>query len=102
MATEEYSVGYEAGYQEGWNKAIDSIAQPEQEPVAINQHRVPYCADWYDGIPDHPDGHGPYEVRTLYTTPPKQEPRNFCPRCGKRTADLTVIHTCTPPEGGHQ
>jgi hypothetical protein len=30
------------------------------------------------------------------------EPRNFCPRCGKRTADLTVVHTCTPPEGGHQ
>ena len=27
------------------------------------------------------------------------EPRNFCPRCGKRTADLTVIHTCTPPRG---
>jgi len=27
---------------------------------------------------------------------PAQE-RNFCPRCGKRTADLTVIHTCTPP-----
>jgi hypothetical protein len=32
----------------------------------------------------------------------KQEPRNFCSRCGKRTADLTVIHTCTPPEGGFQ
>ena len=30
------------------------------------------------------------------------QPSNFCPRCGKRTADLTVIHTCTPPEGGHQ
>jgi hypothetical protein len=27
---------------------------------------------------------------------PEQE-RNFCSRCGKRTADLTVIHTCTPP-----
>ena len=27
---------------------------------------------------------------------PEQE-RNFCPRCGKRTADKTVIHTCTPP-----
>jgi ABC-type ATPase with predicted acetyltransferase domain len=25
------------------------------------------------------------------------EKRNFCPRCGKRTADLTTIHTCTPP-----
>jgi len=28
---------------------------------------------------------------------PMQE-RNFCPRCGKRTADLTTIHTCTPPQ----
>ena len=27
---------------------------------------------------------------------PVQE-RNFCPRCGKRTADLATIHTCTPP-----
>jgi hypothetical protein len=51
----------------------NSLAQPEQEPVAINQHRIPYCADWYDGIPDHHDGHGPYEVRTLYTTPPKEQ-----------------------------
>jgi hypothetical protein len=23
---------------------------------------------------------------------------NFCERCGKRTADLTIIHTCTPPQ----
>ena len=23
--------------------------------------------------------------------------RNFCSRCGKRTKDLTNIHTCTPP-----
>jgi hypothetical protein len=27
---------------------------------------------------------------------PEQE-RNFCSRCGKRTPDLTHIHTCTPP-----
>jgi transcription elongation factor Elf1 len=40
--------------------------------------------------------------RTPPAAQPAQEPRNFCPRCGKRTADLTVIHTCTPPEGGHQ
>jgi hypothetical protein len=32
-----------------------------------------------------------------YTTPPKAQ--NFCPRCGKRTPDLTTIHTCTPPRG---
>ena len=47
------------------------LAQPQQEPVAIHQFRSPHCADWYDGIPDHHDGHGPYEVRTLYTHPVK-------------------------------
>jgi hypothetical protein len=26
------------------------------------------------------------------------EERNFCPRCGKRTADPTTVHTCTPPQ----
>jgi hypothetical protein len=28
---------------------------------------------------------------------PVQE-RNFCERCGKRTRDLTTIHTCTSPQ----
>ena len=28
----------------------------------------------------------------------ESQERNFCPRCGKRTADLTTIHTCTPPD----
>jgi hypothetical protein len=23
---------------------------------------------------------------------------NFCERCGKRTRDMTTIHTCTPPQ----
>jgi hypothetical protein len=33
------------------------------------------------------------------TSPPQRQPdeRNFCQRCGKRLADLTTIHTCTPP-----
>jgi hypothetical protein len=35
---------------------------------------------------------------TLGNKPPQRtEERNFCSRCGKRTADLTTIHTCTPP-----
>ncbi len=28
----------------------------------------------------------------------ESQERNFCPRCGKRTKDLTTIHTCTPPQ----
>jgi hypothetical protein len=36
----------------------------------------------------------------LYTAQPQPaRERNFCERCGKRTADLTAIHTCTPPQG---
>jgi Zn finger protein HypA/HybF involved in hydrogenase expression len=29
---------------------------------------------------------------------PRRTEQNFCPRCGKRTKDLTNIHTCTPPQ----
>ena len=28
----------------------------------------------------------------------ESQERNFCPRCGKRTADPFTIHTCTPPK----
>ena len=34
----------------------------------------------------------------LYTHPPQRTEQNFCSRCGKRTADLTTIHTCTSPQ----
>jgi hypothetical protein len=41
----------------------------------------------------------PTELRTANKEALAQpEERNFCPRCGKRTADLTTIHTCTPPQ----
>jgi hypothetical protein len=41
----------------------------------------------------------PFENATaLYTHPPQRTEQNFCPRCGKRTKDLTTIHTCTPPQ----
>jgi hypothetical protein len=28
----------------------------------------------------------------------ESQKQNFCSRCGKRTKDLTHIHTCTPPQ----
>jgi hypothetical protein len=44
-------------------------AQPAvQEPV--HQWRQKHSPYWYDGYPDNDDGGGPYETRTLYTTPP--------------------------------
>ena len=37
--------------------------------------------------------------QTSHDIPPQRtEERNFCSRCGKRTKDLTTIHTCTPPQ----
>jgi hypothetical protein len=46
---------------------------PAQETTAIHQFRSPRSVNWYDGFPDHHDGSGPYEVRTLYAAPPKRE-----------------------------
>jgi hypothetical protein len=40
--------------------------------VAVHQFRKRGCSDWYDGHPDHTDGGGLYEARTLYTSPPAQ------------------------------
>jgi hypothetical protein len=49
------------------------VNAPQQEPVAVHQFRKQYCANWYDGHPDHTDGGGPYEERTLYAQPPRRE-----------------------------
>ncbi len=71
----------------------EALAQPVQEP------------EWYHGVDQrgcnrfyHKTEVRPREFSTqLYIAPPEPEERNFCPRCGKRTADPTTIHTCTPP-----
>jgi hypothetical protein len=34
----------------------------------------------------------------LFSSPSQRIEQNFCSRCGKRTKDLTTIHTCTPPQ----
>jgi hypothetical protein len=56
-----------------------ALAQPAQEPDALT---IAYQSGYYDGKKAALAG----------------REWNFCERCGKRTADLTVIHTCTPPQ----
>ncbi len=55
----------------------EALAQPERDPwrEAVAQ---PERDPWREAVA-------------------QPEERNFCPRCGKRTADLTTVHTCTPP-----
>jgi hypothetical protein len=67
------------GYQSKRNMAQDKLAQPEQEPDALT---IAYQSGYYEGKKAALAG----------------REWNFCERCGKRTADLTVIHTCTPPQ----
>ena len=68
----------------------EALAQPEQEPVgqlleAFGRGQV----IWFNKLKDE---------SMLYAHPPQRTEQNFCSRCGKRTADLTTIHTCTPPQ----
>ena len=75
-----------------------ALEEPVQEPVAwADKESLDQIANFDATI--YAKG-GFDNAAPLYTTPPlpvQPEERNFCQRCGKRTADLTVIHTCTPP-----
>jgi hypothetical protein len=105
------------------SQAAEALAQPEQEPVAWLS--IDSIGERYLCF-DKPLDNDP--VQPLYTHPPQRtEPilslqcfhcqdtietlndkvmhllaqrteQNFCSRCGKRTKDLTHIHTCTPPK----
>ena len=77
--------------------AARTLAQPVQEPVAyidVEQRRLQWAKPMSWNTPTTVN----LPKIPLYTAPPQPEERNFCQRCGKRTADLTTIHTCTPPQ----
>ena len=65
-------------------KRIEELtAQPEQEAAAFIAAEDKKVASRYGYVPK------------LH---PSEWQDDFCLRCGKRTADLTTIHTCTPPQ----
>jgi hypothetical protein len=61
------------------HKVMAELEEPAQEPDALT---IVYQSGYHDGKKAALAG----------------REWNFCERCGKRTADLTVIHTCTPPQ----
>lgn len=75
--------------------------RPVREPVAtisITRRGTSTTIDdhFEDCVRDWPEGE--YKLVLAPSLPVQPDERNFCPRCGKRTADLTTIHTCTPPQ----
>ena len=78
---------------------IDAALAQEQEPVNRCVRELREFAKLNQGTYIFPSWDGNRVLKYLGdTTPPQPEKRNFCSRFGKRTADLTVIHTCTPPQ----
>ena len=63
----------------------EALAQPVQEPTTGN-----ILMDSYNAMQS-------MKVEAWEQFHEHLVERNFCTRCGKRTADLTTIHTCTPP-----
>jgi len=82
------------GYKSKKAAALDKLEQWDTPSKAFNE--------WWDS--DYNDSANPFEQDSAaywawagwQAAQPVQE-QNFCPRCGKRTRDLTTIHTCTPP-----
>lgn len=51
-------------------KVFDMATQPEvQKKEKVEQWRKQGTGPWWDGYPDHSDGAGPYETRTVYAAP---------------------------------
>lgn len=81
MVADKINFDFDEEYQK--NSAVlakyRTAAQPAQEPDALT---IAYQSGYYDGKKAALAG----------------REWNFCERCGKRTADKTAIHTCTPPQ----
>jgi hypothetical protein len=74
--------------------ALRALAQT-QEPWCMKMND---CKTKCEDCPDEPPQRQPEQEPVAWEQFHEHlVERNFCPRCGKRTADLTTIHTCTPP-----
>ena len=78
-------------YEKATTALKEALAQTEQEPVAHQK----WCASLTQLLLSMPPQPAPCNCH-----PPQRTEQNFCSRCGKRTPDLTHIHTCTPPREG--
>ena len=104
--------GYQSKKKAASAKTIDQVNWVDHEPDSRRAAQEPVAWAVYDKRGGSkslhwPEQHSPdgdatmFDAVPLYTPSPAAQPaqeRNFCSRCGKRTADLTTIHTCTPPQ----
>jgi hypothetical protein len=94
---------FEAGFKAATAEAHKQVAFKIYKPTPP-RHATPNVRNaelpWvYDQDPSSGNVASMW-VTPVKATPPQRTEQNFCPRCGKRTKDLTHIHTCTPPREG--
>ena len=44
MTTEQYAIGYETGYQDGWNAAME---QPAKREPLTDEEKLDLVTDWF-------------------------------------------------------
>jgi len=85
--------------KEALKLALEALESSRVFVMSREMIKQPEGADWYDNRITAIKEALAQPERDLWREAVAQpEERNFCPRCGKRTADLTTIHTCTPPK----
>ena len=75
-------------------QAIDEVNWADHEPDDDDAQKY---IEEYEARLDIAYHYGYYDGKKAALA---ERERNFCEKCGKRTADLTTIHTCTPPQEG--
>jgi hypothetical protein len=97
-----------------WERVLIFAPLQRTEPVSDDIASILACRDMLDAQPVPPQRTEPVDYEKLAALGwqaiecgicgggamgyPQRTEQNFCPRCGKRTKDLTTIHTCTPPQ----
>lgn len=76
--------------------ASEALAQPEQDDRRL-QIAMRQWEDWKIYALELQKKLVKYEGGSPMILNTQPSERNFCQRCGKRLAELTAIHTCTPP-----
>ena len=93
------STGKNKEFYDLGKKMFDRIrVLPEHQTMAATPHAELIAELMNPNNPKNEREHAAVrEIERLQEALAQPEERYFCPRCGKRTADLATIHTCTPP-----
>jgi hypothetical protein len=82
------------------DEILQAITDPENQPsqfgtVTLDYHyeKIKKWEDLFERISENFE-----KMSDKVLSQPQRKEQNFCSRCGKRTKDLTTIHTCTPPQ----